>query len=147
MQELLTAFGIDWKLILAQSINLIIVIAGLTYFLYKPLMRVVSKREAVLKQGVKDAEAAKVAKDNIANERDGIIKTAHKDADDIVSRAEEEGKKERAEIVKQAQERAEATIKDASLQSEELKRQALRESEEEIARTAVLAAEKLIREK
>lgn len=147
MQELLTAFGIDWKLLIAQSINFIIVVAGLTYFLYKPLMKVVTEREEKVKQGVKDAEEAKEAKERVDSERDGIIKEAHSEASNIVSRAEDEGKKERAEIIRQAQERAEGTLADAEAQSKELQRKALTESEQEIARTAILAAEKLIREK
>ena len=58
MAELFAAFGIDWKLLLAQSVNFLIVFGGLTYFLYKPLMRALAAREEKIAKGVKDAEEA-----------------------------------------------------------------------------------------
>ena len=38
MNELFAAFGIDWKLLLAQGVNFGIVLVALWYFLYRPVM-------------------------------------------------------------------------------------------------------------
>jgi len=147
MQELFSAFGIDWKLLVAQTINFLIVFGALTYFLYKPVMRVLSEREAKIAQGVKDAEEAAEKKAAVEAEKSGIIAEAHKESESIVSRAHDTAKKERSDIVAQAQERAESIVLSAQKEGDALKEAKLKESEKEIAQTAVLAAEKLIREK
>ena len=143
MAELFAAFGIDWKLLIAQSVNFLIVFGGLTFFLYRPLMRVLEAREEKIAQGVRDAE---VLREKIESEKTTIISSAHAEASQVVERAQEEGKKERSDIVKQAQDRAEHIVKDATAQGEEVKKSLLRESEKEIVKTAVLATEKLLRE-
>ena len=50
-------------------------------------------------------------------------------------------------ILKDAQTRAEAVLAEAQVRAEEVKRQTIASSEREIARAAMLAAEKLLREK
>jgi len=147
MAELFSAFGLDWKLLIAQTVNFVIVFGGLTFFLYKPVLKIISEREAKIAQGIKDAEKAEKARLKIEEEKAGIIAFAHQGAEDIVSRAQEEAKRERGEIVVRAQERAEGILEGARAEGEELKRSALKESEQEIARVAILATEKLIRTK
>ncbi len=144
MEELFHAFGIEWQLLAAQVVNFGIVVAALTYFLYKPLMKVLTERQAKIAQGVKDAEAVAQEKTVVASQKAGIIAKAEQDAAGIVDRAAVQAKEERAGILRAAQERAEGVLRDADLQSEALKEAALKESREEIARTAILAAEKIL---
>jgi F0F1-type ATP synthase membrane subunit b/b' len=58
MDAILTTFGIDWHLLLLQGINFGILLAGLTYFLYKPVMRMLEERSNTVRQGVEDAHKA-----------------------------------------------------------------------------------------
>jgi F-type H+-transporting ATPase subunit b len=146
MESLFAAFGIEWKLLLAQGVNFLILIAGLTYFLYKPVMKMLAERAEKIARGVADAEDAAKTKAAIESERADIVAAANHDATLIVSRAEDEGKRERGDIVKAAQERSDSMLRDARAQAAELERQALLKSEKEIARAAVLAAEKILRE-
>lgn len=147
MAEVFAAFGIDWRLLIAQTINFLIVFGGLTFFLYKPVLKIINEREEKIARGVKDAEEAARAKEKIEAEKTSILSSAQTEASDIVGRAEKEAKRERVGIVKQAQERAEDILNDANAQGEELKRSLMKESEKEIARTAILAAEKIMKEK
>jgi len=144
MESLLSVFGVDWKLLVAQTINFLILFGGLSYLLYRPVMKMLADRQAAIAKGVKDAEAAALAARETEAARSGIITEANKNAEAIVSRAETEGKKERAEIVHAAQERSDALLAEARAQATELERQALLKSEKEIARAAVLAAEKIL---
>jgi len=146
MEKILEVFGIDWKLLIAQGVNFTILLVGLSYLLYKPVLKILNEREKKIADGVKAAEVAeKAAKDNQA-ERDAIVTSAHKDADTIVARATEEAKKEKNSLLKTAQERAEVVVSDARLEAEELKLRSAKESEKEVARIATLAAEKILRE-
>ena len=144
MEALFTAFGIEWKLLLAQGVNFGVLILGLTYLLYKPVLKMLREREAVIAKGVEDAEESARIRATIESEQTAILKRAEMNAGDIVGRAEEEGKSKRAEILENAKNRSEALIREAELQAKELERQTLAQSEKEIARTAILAAEKIL---
>lgn len=146
MEQILSVFGIEWKLLLAQVVNFGLLVAGLTYFLYKPVMSTLSKRRELIAKGVEDAEKAGKELATIEASKSGIIEAANVEASSIVRRAEEEGKRERTELVKTAHERAESILSDAKVQAEELRKEALQKSEKEIARTAILAAEKILKE-
>lgn len=145
MNEVFSAFGIEWQLLLAQAVNFAIVLAALTYFLYKPVMKLLAEREEKIKKGIADAEEATALRERVLAEKSGIIASAETEAEEIVSRASEAGKRERESIVRAGEERARALLSDADARAEELKRQALRESDREIAKAAVLAAEKILR--
>lgn len=144
MEDLVHAFGIDWKLLLAQGVNFVILLAVLSYFLYGPLMRTLKDRADKIAKGLADADAATAERAQVAAEKSAVLAEANHQGELIVARAEEQGKHERAEIVKSAQARAEAVLKDAEAAGEEAKRRAMKESEAEIAKAAVLAAEKIL---
>lgn len=144
MSDLITVFGIDWKMLVVETINFVVLLGGLSYFLYTPAMKLLAERSAKIAKGVKDAEeAARIAKE-AESKKLSIIASAEKEAEKIVDGAVKEGKDERAEIVKRAQDRGEQIARDAELQAAEAKRRALAESEKDIARMAVLAAEKIL---
>lgn len=147
MDSLISAFGIDIKLIIVQVINFVVLAAALTYLLYKPVLKILSEREEKIKQGVADAEAAGQAKENAEAERKEIVGAAHQEAEAVGKRAGEHAKEIGDNIVRYAEEKAAASIEAAREKGEALKEQARKESEAEIARIAVLAAEKLLKEK
>lgn len=145
MADLVHAFGIDWKLIIVQSVNFLVMLGILSYFVYGPVMRMLRERAAKVAAGLRDAEAAKAEREAVGAEKSGIIAEAQHEAEKIVARAQDEGKHERNSIVKSAQDRAAQIVKDADLAAEEAQRRALKDAEAEVARAAVLAAEKILR--
>lgn len=145
MGELIAAFGIDWKLMIAQGVNFIVLVGVLGYFVYGPVVRLLNERAERIAAGLRDAEAAKAEREAVGAERGGIIAEAQHEAEKIVARAQDEGKHERNSIVKSAQDRAAQIVKDADLAAEEAQRRALKDAEAEVARAAVLAAEKILR--
>lgn len=145
MDQLISVFGIDWRLLIAQTINFVVLLGVLSYFLYTPVMKMLDERAKKIAQGLQDAEEAARARTAAENDRSGVLKEAEHQATLVLARAEDEGKLERAAIIKAAQERADAVAKDARMQAEESVRAAVKRSEDEIARAAVLAAEKILR--
>ncbi len=97
--------------------------------------------------GIADAEAAAVAKASAVEEKQAVLSEAQKEAQEIDKRAQAFAKEKEAQIVADAQTKASEVIKDAESKSALLKEQALKESEAEIAKLAILAAEKVLREK
>lgn len=147
MEQLIHAFGIDIKLIVVQIVNFVVLLAALTYFLYKPVLKVLNEREEKIKQGIKDAEIAAVAKASALEEKQAVLTQAQKEAGEIDARAKAFAKEKEEEIVGAAHAKASDVIKDAEAKSSFLKEQALKESEAEIAKMAILAAEKVLAEK
>ena len=146
MESLLDAFGIDWKLLLAQLVNFGVLLAALTWFLYKPVMKTLDERKAKIAQGVLDAERAAEAAATADADAAKVVKGAEGEAEGIVSSARDLAGAEKARIMKEAETRAAAVAADAEARAQETAAKALRDSEKEIARIAVLAAEKVLKE-
>lgn len=144
MGELFATFGIDVRLLIIQAINFGITLVVLWYFLYRPLLRVIAERKEKVAKGVADAEAAEVLRSETEKARSGILSEAEQKAQGVVERAVVEGKDERGRIVKAAQERSDIIVADARKEAEELQRRALADSEKDVARIAILAAEKIL---
>lgn len=147
MDGLLSAFGIDWKLLVAQGINFGVLLVALYFFLYKPVLKMMEERRLLVAKGVEDAERAteKLAgADKAATE---VVAKADKEAADLLATARDAAGTERTRLVKEAEARAAAIASDAEARAKEASAKALRESEQEIARLAVLAAAKVMGEK
>lgn len=147
MAPLLSAFGIEGHLLIAQMVNFGVLLIALIYLLYKPVMKTLDERRKVIAKGVEDAQEASAALAGAHEKADGIERAAEADAQGIVSRARDEAKTEHDRLVKDAHDRAEGIEKDAQARAQEAHDRALRESEREIARLAILAAEKAMRQK
>ena len=147
MGEIAAVFGINWKLLLIQGVNFGLLLLVLWKFLYTPLVRMMGERQAAIEKGVKDAEKAEQKLSEIKEEEDSIIKTATIEGEKIVDKARNEAKSRESELLAEANAKSERVMSDAALKAEEIKKKAHAESKEEIARVAILAAEKVLRER
>ncbi len=145
MEALIGTFGIDWHLIVVQMVNFVLVVVVLTYFLYRPLIRAVDARTKKIAAGIRDAEAALKTKEEIESTRTGILAEAHHAGTLITARAEEQAQKERSELVHAAEVQARHIRDDAARAAEEDVRKLKAAAETELAKSAVLAAEKILR--
>ncbi|MDP3402964.1 MAG: F0F1 ATP synthase subunit B [bacterium] len=146
MESLLDAFGIDWKLLTAQLVNFGVLFVALTWLLYKPVMKTLDERAAKIAQGVEDAEIASEKAARADENAAKVVKGAETEAEGIVASARDLAGTEKSRIMKEAEARAAQVAADAEARAEETAAKALRDSEKEVARLAVLAAEKVLRE-
>ena len=56
--EALANLGIDWKLLLAQVVNFVVVLLVLRRFAYQPMLRLLDERTHKIEKGLADAESA-----------------------------------------------------------------------------------------
>ncbi|OGG48196.1 ATP synthase F0 subunit B [Candidatus Kaiserbacteria bacterium RIFCSPHIGHO2_02_FULL_50_9] len=145
MEQIIGVFGIDWRLLAFQIVNFVILLLLLKRFLYKPVFKLIDERRGNIAEGVRNAEAAKIqlgeAQSDAAEKRNRAIR----EADALVEEGKRHGAKQREEIVAEAEKEHRALTAAAEHEASLLKKKALEESHEEIARLAVLAAEKIIR--
>lgn len=147
MSQLLEAFGIKWELLIAQAVNFAIVLIALWYFLYKPVLSMLSKRQEIVAKGVEEAKLAGEKLAGADSEVSKRVNAAESQAEGIVSAARESASAEHARLLKEAETRAVAVTNDAELRASEIVARSRRESEQEVARLAILAAEKVLRAK
>ncbi|MDE1924658.1 MAG: F0F1 ATP synthase subunit B [Patescibacteria group bacterium] len=147
MSAVLASFGIDWRLLIINTINFALLLLALWYFLYGPLMRMLEERRAKVAQGVVDAEAAAQKLRMIEEEKAGILGKAGQEADDVLQKARTAAAEKERGIVAASEARAAALLSDAGKEAKELKRQAIEESKQEVAKLVVLGIEKMLASK
>jgi len=147
MQQLFAAFGIDWRLLAIQAVNFALLLSALTYFLYRPILRIIDERQKKVADGVRTAELADKKLEDAKTEGDQMVGKAAREAEGMLATARVRAEERGGQIVKAAEERAQATLTEAEARAQEAKRLAMKESEREIARAAMLTAEKILREK
>jgi F-type H+-transporting ATPase subunit b len=147
MSDLFAAFGVTWSLLIAQAVNFGIVLVALWYFLYTPVMATLEKRRALVAKSVREAEHVGELFAQADAEAESRVRAADAEAEGIVAAARDTATEEKTRLLKEAEARAAALTRDAEARASEAIEKARRESERDIARLAILAAEKVLGEK
>ena len=147
MSAILTTFGIDWRLLLINALNFGLLLLGLWYFLYTPLMRMLEERRAKVAKGVEDAQAAAVSLKEIEGTRASTLAHAGKEADEVLAKARSAGQAKEREMLAHAEAAAASVVKEAEAQAAEAKARAIAESKQEVAKLIVLGMEKAMQGK
>jgi F-type H+-transporting ATPase subunit b len=112
------ALGIDWQLLVLQTIAFLILLWFLAKFVYPPLTRMLDKREADIEAGVKAARDAEEKAKETKDEVEKLLKKARSEASDIVVTAKEEAAATVEAADANAKVRAERIVTDAHEQIE-----------------------------
>ena len=145
MEQVLGAFGVDWRLLTIQAVNFGILLFVLWRFLYRPLMKLLDERRVKIEEGIRNAHTAQRHLKQIDEEKAGIIAKATKEGEMQIERARKMASDKEREIVQQADAKAAALLKSAEAQAKEEKKRVLEESRKELARLIVLGAEKVLK--
>ena len=143
--EILHAFGVEWKLLAIQALNFSVVLFVLYRYAYTPISTILAKRETEIAKGVAAAQAAQEEAQATAAAKEGILIAAREEGGKIVDELRKQGFESQHKIVHQAQEMSQTILAEAQSKAQEERAHLLRESEKEIAKTALLAAEKIMR--
>lgn len=102
MEELISTFHIDWKLMIAQLVNFGLVFALIYWLAAKPLSKLMHDRTKEITDGLDNAKKAEALVANADIKKDEIIREAKESAKQIVTISQADGK----EIVKEAKDKA-----------------------------------------
>lgn len=147
MQELISTFHIDAKLIIAQLVNFAIVLFVLKKFAYAPLMKTMNERTSKIEKGLKDAEESHKKLAEITEKEKEVLVEARKQAQEIVAKSEAAANKTKDEILENAKVQSEKIISDAQKKLEQDRDQMFKEIKAQVAELVVAAAGKVIGEK
>lgn len=145
MSELFAAFGVNWKLLLVQAVNFGVLLIILWRVLYRPMLAMIDTRRQKIEEGVRASEEAHKRLAKSKETEAEMLAQAAKEGQLLVHTAKERAEVKGAQIVEGAEARAQNIFAEAVAKSEELQRRAMKQSEKDITKAALLAAEKLLR--
>lgn len=133
----------DWN-ILWTIINLVFFFLLMKMFLFKPIKKVLDKRQELLDEQFKNAENTNAAADQKMADYEGRIANVEAEAEQIISDAKDSAKVEYGKIMDRAEDDAKKLKEDAQKQIAIDTENARKAAKEEIASLAMQAAEKVV---
>lgn len=113
MSELIKNFAIDWKLLLVQAVNFFIVFFILSRFVFKPLLKVISKRKEEIEKGLQLKEESENKLKEIEKLKQETLDKAKQEALNIINHYQLVAKEQRDQIIKEALSKKESIINEA----------------------------------
>ena len=106
MESLLHNLGLDWKLLLSQAVNFLIVLVVLRLTVYKPLVELMRKRRERIEEGLTKATEADTRLAQISELQKEKLKEAEQEGMKILKSSEERARAEQKRILDEAARRA-----------------------------------------
>lgn len=113
MNDLIEKLGINWKLLLAQMVNFLIILFVLRLTIYQPLINLMRRRREKIEQSLKDAAKAEEQIKNIDKIKAIKMAETEKQSLEIIHQAEKTSKESGEKILSNAKQRSEDIIADA----------------------------------
>lgn len=145
MEQIITVFGINWKLLLIQGVNFGLLLAVLYKFLYKPVLKMVDIRRAKIENAIRNAEKTEAELGLAEVEKARIVREATKKGDELIDAAKKHAEISEITIMKDAHRKAVHLLNEAERRVNREHDEMIQKAEREVARMAVLSAEKILR--
>ncbi|MEX0933325.1 MAG: hypothetical protein WDZ74_01085 [Candidatus Paceibacterota bacterium] len=110
MNELISQLGIDWRMLLAQLFNFILLLIVLERFVYRPVIKVVDERKAQIEENNTREARLELKLAEIDSIQKNLLVEARKEADKIRAESLERSEEARSHILAEAEKTAEAMI-------------------------------------
>ena len=99
MSELFEKLGINWKLLIAQAVNFLAILAILRFTVYKPLLRMLAERRTRIAKGLDDAKRAGERLERVESERKDVLARAEQESIVMLAKTETRAKEREAELI------------------------------------------------
>lgn len=142
--EILSKLGIDWRLLIAQIVNFVILLAVLYKFVYKPLLALLEKREKMIAKSVEDARAIEERVRDTEKGTQEILTNARKEATQILEAAEQTAEDRRKGSVEKTKEDLRHIVEQTRALLKGEKETMMQEVQHEIAHIVVQATERVL---
>ncbi len=142
--EALASLGIDPKVMLAQAVNFFVLLAILSFFIYKPLLRVLDERKDRIAKAEKNADKIEkqLAKTEELTKEE--LQKAQKQASEIIAHAKKSAKETEDRLVADAKTKVEKVVEEGRQQIAKERDEATAKIQGEVSKIVLLATEKLL---
>jgi len=145
--ELLKAFGVNYKILIAQLLNFAILFFVLYKLGYKPIFKFLEDRRGRIKEGIDMADKAEVRLSEAEEEKKAIIINSKKEASDIISKADKLAKEKKDEMISKAKEEIRLVVDQEKERMKAERTQITKDIKNEITDLIAIAVEKILEEK
>ncbi|TXH00958.1 MAG: F0F1 ATP synthase subunit B [Candidatus Moraniibacteriota bacterium] len=142
--EVLAKLGIDWKLLIAQAVNFLVLLWVLRRYAYKPILKALETRTKKIEQGLKDAETSQAKLQGVIEEEKKILAAAREEARNILVVAESNAKKRDALMLDETKQKIDRMIAEADTHLAENQAKLLREAKAELTDIVIATTEKVL---
>lgn len=143
--SLVAQFGIDWRIIIAQAINFLIVAALLYKFAFKPVLSTLEERQTKISDGLQYAEEMKSQLAESERQQTEALKQANAEAQKIIANSREQAKVLYDKQIAEAASKTEDMLKRAETTIEAEREKMLSDVRKEVAGLVVATAGKVLR--
>lgn len=147
MSDLIAKLGIDWKLLIAQIINFLILLWVLKRYAYRPILRALSERSKKIAKSIDDAQKIETELEALAREKERVMNEARQEAQALLEGTRKEAATLMARARDEAKAEAAAMLLTAAQEARRIKDNVVAEAKDELADLIVRGAEKIVRVK
>ena len=144
MPEIFTKLGLDYKLIIAQAVNFVLLLVILQRLAYKPVLKMLKERSDKIDKSLKQAKRIEEELKNTEETKIAEIKKAREEAGEIVKEAYETSEQKAQEAIERTKTKTQEIVEKAKLEIRAEKEKSIKETKKEIAEISVLIAKKIM---
>jgi F-type H+-transporting ATPase subunit b len=142
--ELLNTLGINWQLLVAQLLNFLVLIVALTYFVYKPILRLIDDRRERIRKAMEDAKAIENQKRELDIFKAEQLRKIDQECGKFLETAKSQAESVKKEILTGAEKEAAQILAKARQQMEEERGRMMGEVQGTLAGVIVRMTEKIL---
>ena len=142
--EVLAKLGIDWKLLIAQAVNFVVLLWVLRRYAYTPILKALETRTKKIEQGLKDAASSQERLQKVVEEEKQVMAAAREEAHDILVRAEASAKERDGRMLQETKAKIDRMVTDADTHLAEEKARLVREAKAEISGLVIMTTERVL---
>ena len=144
LQDIISKLIPNWTSFVVQLAAFLVLIAGVIYFAYKPVKKIIKTRQDYIEDNIKQSELAKSrANDNIIKSEEKLTQS-HKQANEIIEQAKLDAEAERTRILEETSLQVSKMKQDAQEDIEQSKEDAKEEIRKEMVALALDASSEIL---
>jgi len=145
--EALESLGIDWKMLIAQVVNFIILLLILRKFLFGPIVKLLDDRRKTIEKGLSDAKKAEEQLAKTDRDAKAKITDAINEAEKIVKEAKRNAEFESQKILDDSKQKSEKIIKNAKELAKQEEDKIISSAKNHLGKLVIVGVEKILGEK
>ncbi len=124
--------NLNWATFIFETVNFLLIVALLYYFLFRPIMRRVQDRAEEKERIMREIREEREEAEALREELEERLANAREEAEGIVARAKDDATEERKELIAEAHEEAERILSEAQVDAHRMRQQAVDEFHDEL---------------
>lgn len=146
MPEIFTKLGLDYKLIIAQAVNFVLLLIILQRLAYKPVLKILNDRTERIDKSLKQAKKIEEELKNTEELKLVELKKAKEEAQKMIKEAREASEKRAQESLENTKAKTQEIVEKAKQEIRAEKEKSIQEAKKQIADVSIRIAKKIIGE-